>query len=466
MGAIIHFGTDGWRARLDGDFDDENVSRVAGAAAELWRRTDAGAIVYVGYDTRPLARRFAVVAAEVLAGYGFEAVISNSPLPTPALSWTVANDSRACGALMVTGSHHPMDYLGIKLRVADGGGGTEEFYEELEELIDPDPAEVRGAIREADLLTTYQDDLRRLVDTEAIAHAGIRVVCDPMYGAARSCLASTLRQVGVDVHKIHATEEPGWDEFRPEPVEPWVDDCERAVIEQGVGGGLVTDGDADRVSAVDERGRFVSPHKIIALLIGHLVEGRGKSGRVVLNLSSSALPRQVARAHGCRVAIKPIGFKYIYEEMLRGDVLIGGEEAGGIGIPSHLRERDGILCCLLLCEMMAQSGKTLGQLVDELDERYGTRSYARRDLRLEPEVIESLRLMLPGINPAMVEGEAPSAVSHMDGLRLEFPDESWLLLRPSGTEALVRVYAEAKTVERRDALLDAGCAIARGEFEL
>lgn len=464
MGAMIHFGTDGWRARVDGDFTDESVIRIADAAGSLWSQTHPGAIVYVGFDTRPGADRFARLAARVLAGHGLVAKLSDRYCPTPALSWTVARDDRSCGGLMVTASHNPNDYLGIKLRVADGGAGSSDFYEDLERAIDPDPTEARGAIGETDFVTPYLDHLTTLVDGDAIAAARLKVVYDPLYGSARGYLPDVLRALGVEVAEIHGRPDQDMDDIHPEPIEPWVDDCEQTVVATGAQAGLLNDGDGDRVGAVDERGRFVSPQKIIALILGHLSMNRGLTGRVVLNLSSSVLPRRVAKALGCRLSIKPIGFKHIYEEMLKRDVLLGGEEAGGIGITSHMPERDGLLMNLLLCELMAMSGKPLGELVDMMEQCCGHYYYARRDLRLENEVIEMLRTLLPGLNPPLVAGRKPSAVSHMDGLRLEFEDESWMLLRPAGTEPLVRVYAEAPTIELRDELLDAGCDIARGEL--
>ena len=462
MSAMIHFGTDGWRARLDGDFTDENVIRVADAAGRVWSSRTPGAIVYVGYDTRPGADRFARLAGKVLAGRGLVVKISDRVSPTPALSWAVARDARVCGGLMITGSHNPNDYQGIKLRVADGGAGSTEFYEELEQAIDPEPANVRGPIAMADFVTPYLDHLTTMVDADAIAAAHLKVVYDPLYGSARGYLADVLRVMGVDVMEIHGADDSDMDDIHPEPIEPWVDDCEQAVVANRVCAGLVNDGDGDRVGAVDERGRFVSPQKIIALVLNHLVSKRGMSGRVVVNLSTSTLVRRVAKQLGCRVTVKAIGFKHIYEEMLKGDVLLGGEEAGGIGIASHIPERDGLLMNLLLCEMMAVTGKSLGELVDELEDTYGHLYYARRDLRLPAEEIEMLRTLLPGLNPPVIAGRTPSKVSHMDGLRLEFDDESWMLLRPSGTETLVRVYAEAPSIELRDDLLEAGSELARG----
>ncbi|MEE0449441.1 MAG: phosphoglucomutase/phosphomannomutase family protein [Collinsella sp.] len=464
MSAILRFGTDGWRARLDGDFTNENVIRVADAAGALWAQQATGSLVYVGFDTRPGAKDFARLAAKVLAAHGLVVKVSDRYVPTPALAWTVAQDARAVGGLMVTGSHNPNDYQGIKLRMADGGVGSEEFYEELQRTIEPDPTSDRGPIQETDFLTPYFDHLYTMVDAERINAAHLKLVYDPLYGSASGYFADLLRAMGIDVTEIHGTVDEETDAMHPEPIEPWVDDCERAVVERGACAGLVNDGDGDRVGAVDEHGRFVNSQKVIAIILGHLCKNRGWSGRVVLNLSSSILTRRVAKELGCRLSIKPVGFKHIYSEMKKHDVLLGGGEAGGIGIACHMPERDGILTNLLLCEAMAETGKTPGELVEELEDRCGRYHYARRDLRVDPEVIEMFRTILPGLNPPVVAGRVPVAVSHMDGLRLEFADESWLLLRPSGTEPVVRVYAEASTIELRDELLEAGTDLAHGEF--
>lgn len=464
MGAMIHFGTDGWRARLDGDFTESNVARVADAVAKYWSRQSQGALVYIGFDTRPGAERFACLAGRVLAGYGLVVKVASRYVPTPALSWTVARDGRAVGGLMITGSHSPNDYQGIKVRVADGGVGSPEMYEELDQLIDPRPSDVRGPIERSDFLLPYFDHLYTMVDSEAIARAGLKVVYDPLYGSASGYFANLLRTMGVEVVELHGEADEDVDTSHPEPIEPWVDDCEQSVLACGACAGLVNDGDGDRVGAVDEHGRFIGSQKVISIVLGHLCLNRGMQGRAVLNISSSTLTRRVAKALGCKLSIKPVGFQHIYREMLKKDVLLGGGEAGGIGIAEHMPERDGLLTNLLLCEAMAVTGKTLGELVDLLEDKYGRYYYARRDLRLDPEVIETLRTMLPGLNPPTVAGHVPVSVSHMDGLRLEFNDESWLLLRPSGTEPVVRIYAEASSIEHRDELLDAGSDIAKGAF--
>lgn len=460
MSAIIHFGTDGWRGRTDGSFTFDNVARVADAAGQIWQTTHPDSTVYVGYDTRPKAREFAELAAGVLAAHGLDAVLCERFVPTPALTWAVAHDGHACGALMVTGSHHPQGYLCIKVRMGDGSTANSDYIEELESSIASEPLGLQDEPRVVDIIPPYIEALESFVDAEAIRAAHLKVVVDPMAGAAKGYLAQTLRDLGVEVHEIHDKEA---DDMLPDPVEPWVDACERTVVADGAHAGLINDGDADRVGAVDERGRFVHPHQIMALVLGDLIVHRKLSGRVVVNQSCSTLVRRFAEALGCRVVIKPIGFKYIAAEMEKGGVLMGGEEAGGIGVASHMPERDGLLVHLLLCELMAKTGKPLGVLIDEIEAAFGRTWYGRRDLRLEAEVIESLRTMLPGINPERVCGRQPVRVSHMDGLRLDFEDGTWLMLRPSGTEPVVRIYAEAFSLEDRDALLDAGWRLARGD---
>lgn len=460
MSTMIRLGSDGWRSRCDEDFTEENVVRVTAAAASLWSQRAPGSVVYIGYDARDNAAEFGRLVGRVIAGFGLAAKVAASCVPIPALSWTVAHDACAVGGIMITGSHHPFGYLGIKFRLKDGGVASEEFDRDLTEAIEAEPSERRGAIELVDIATPYFQALTRYVDAESIRRAGLSVVYDPMYGSGGAVMTDALRSIGVRVHEIHPCGACGSDVIRPEPVEPWADECEQAVVDAGAHMGLISDGDADRIAAVDERGRYIDSNKIISLVLAHLVQNRGQTGRVVLGLSSSMQTQRTARALGCRVTVKPIGFTYIYEEMRKGGVLIGGEETGGICIPDHLAERDGLLVGLLLCELLAQTSETLGNLVDQLDEHLGAISYGRKDVRLPNESCEFLRTILPGLNPQEVAGRRPVAVSHMDGLRLAFEDESWLLIRPSGTEQLVRIYAEARTVEMRDALLDAGTALA------
>lgn len=465
MGAMIHFGTDGWFARRDGDFTDESVARIAAAAAELWARVRPGDIVYIAYDARRDAESFALLAGRVLAAYGLTAMVSNTVAPTPALAWTVGRDPRSCGGIMVTGSHNPQDYLGIKLFHADGAMMSSDEIADIEGSLPTDVPEGRGAVKRIDVVTPYLDALYAEVDGELIASAGLKVVYDSLYGAGAGWLPAVLGALGVQVVEIHDEQGLESDDIHPDPVEPWVDDCERAVVELGACAGLVTDGDADRAGAIDEKGRFIGPATLAALVLKHLAENRGRTGRVVAGVSASVLLRRVASALGCRAVMKPVGYEHIYKESLKGDVLIGVDEGGGIALPFHMPERDGLLVCLLLCELMATSGRTLSELVDDLGANFGTVYRAQRNLKVENEVVEMFRTMLPGLNPPSVAGHEPVAVSHMDGLRMEFEDESWLLMRPSRTKPIVRVYAEAPSIQERDELLEAGCDIARGDDE-
>lgn len=233
MSAIIHIESDGWKSRLDEDFTEENVVRIADAAARVWSRTAPGAIVYVAYDARPEAERFACLVGRVLAGYGLAAMVSDRFAPTPALAWTVAHDNRACGGIMVTGSHNPYDYLGIKLYMDDGGIASAEFAEEIEASIEGEPSDVRGPIERRDIVLPYLDDLCTFVDGDAISRAHLTVLVDPLYGSTRTYLPAVMGALGINVVEIHAEIDEGAEDMHPEPVEPWVDDCEQAVVEVG-----------------------------------------------------------------------------------------------------------------------------------------------------------------------------------------------------------------------------------------
>lgn len=466
MSAAIAFGIDGWRARYDDASVEEGVVRIADAAGSYWAEHAPQATVYVGFDTRRQAGRLARLAAGALASHGLKAVVSDRYCPTAAISWVTSRDVEACGALMITGGQKAYDYIGVKLRDAEGGIGTSEWMREIEGLIGGRATGARVPFEEIDLMGPYLQAIEGSVDAAAIKNAGIKVVFDSLYGSARGHATELLGSLGVQAVEIHAFDDPDMDEMRPEPREPWVDDCEQCVVRsEGRAIGIVADGDGERLAAIDELGRFVGPQKIAALVLGHLVRNRSKSGRVVVEQSASTLIRRVARGLGLRLTVRPVGFKYLYEQMKRGDVLLASEDIGGVCIPSHAPERDALAITAVLCELMATTGKGLAQMVDELEEAFGSLIYARREIRLEPEVVESLRTVLPGMNPQGIAGKAPQVVSHMDGLRLEFDDESWLLIRPSGMEPLVRVYAEAATRERRDELIDAGIALAKGGLQ-
>ncbi|HAL31264.1 MAG TPA: phosphoglucosamine mutase, partial [Coriobacteriia bacterium] len=447
MTSDIRFGTDGWRAVIGAGFTYDNLRRVADAAGRVYAAENPGGLVLVGYDTRFEAESFARAAAEVLASHGLRVGLSDRYLPTPALCWAVAHDEAAIGGVMLTASHNPAPYLGFKLRMADGGASPKSFSDRVEAALAAEPpaapADAGDLVETVDLMGPYLDALRAMVDAEVIAEAGLRVVVDPLYGAGQTYLAETLRGLGVEVTELHGERNPGFGGLHPEPIPPHIVESQEYVREHGLDAAFITDGDADRIGAADRNGTFVNPHRIIALVARHLVEGRGMSGRIVKTLSTSVLVDRIARHLGSEVTTTPVGFKWIYEEMLKGDVLIGGEESGGIGIPSHVRERDGLLMALLLVEMMARHEKGLGALVDDLLETVGAMEYGRFDMRLEPGAMSRFVEAMPTLAPTTLAGMEVLEVIRTDGVKFLLPDDAWLLLRASGTEPLVRVYAEA-----------------------
>ncbi len=288
------------------------------------------------------------------------------------------------------------------------------------------------------------------------------MVVDPLYGAGQTYLAETLRSLGVDVLEVHGERNPGFGGLHPEPIPPWIDSTAELVKAEGRDAAFVTDGDADRIGAVDRLGIFVSPHRIIGLVAAHLVQDKGLTGRLVKTLSTSVLVDRYAATLGLEVTTTPIGFKWIYNEMVKGDVLLGGEESGGIGIPSHVRERDGLLMSLMLTEMMAQRGKGLGELVDDMLAITGPMEYSRYDMKLAPAVKDAFLARAPSIAPSEIAGVPVLDIVRADGVKFLLADDAWLLLRPSGTEPLVRVYAEASSAGVVDDLLAAGRALVEG----
>jgi phosphomannomutase len=455
----IHFGTDGWRAIIGDTFTYANLRRVADATGRVFAESSPGGRIIVGYDTRFEAGSFAAAAAEVLASHGLDVVVSDSYCPTPALCWSVAHDERAVGGVMLTASHNPSPYLGFKIRLEDGGASPVEFTDSVEAALTGEVPAARGEFAHADLMGPYLDALRGFVDTEAIRGAGLRVAVDPLYGAGRAHLAGLLRSIGVDVTEIHGTSDPSFGGLHPEPIPPHIDEVRDLVRNRGLDAAFITDGDADRIGAADPTGAFVDPHRIIALVARHLIEDRGMRGRIVKTLSTSVIVDRLGAALGVEVTTTPVGFKWIYEQMKAGDVLLGGEESGGIGVPSHVRERDGLLMSLLLAEMMAVRGCGLGQLVSDLESLVGHMEYGRNDLRLDPAVKDAFVASWPTLAPSEVAGMPVTGIIREDGVKFLLPGDAWLLLRASGTEPLVRVYAEANDAAGVTALLAAGRAM-------
>lgn len=459
MTTDIRFGTDGWRAVIADDFTYDNLRRVADAAGKVFSEDSPGGLVLIGYDTRFEAGSFAAAAAEVLASHGLRVHVSDRYIPTPGLCWSVAHAAEAAGGVMLTASHNPGEYLGFKLRMSDGGASPVSFTDRVEAALSSDPPVARGEFESVDLVGPYLAALREAVDGEAIRSANLRVIVDPLYGAGQSYLAETLRSLGIEVSELHSERNPSFGGLHPEPIPPWLDAAADAVREGRYDAAFVTDGDADRIGGIDRHGNFVSPHKIIALVSRHLVEDKGMTGRIVKTLSTSVIVDRLAARLGLEVVTTPIGFKWIYEEMVKGGVLIGGEESGGIGIPEHVRERDALLMSLMLAEMMAQRGRGLGELVEDLLALTGPMEYGRVDMRLDPGVKDAFAARMPTVACDAVGGLAVHSIDRRDGVKFLLDDDAWLLLRLSGTEPLVRVYAEASSAGVVDDLLAAGRAI-------
>ena len=461
--ADIHFGTDGWRAIIGEDFTPDNLNRVVAAAARIFkeeavaagRDADAPGTLIVGHDCRQDAHAYAELAAQVAAGEGFNVLLTEDYCPTPTLCWSVAHNDDAVGGIMLTSSHNPAEYLGVKLRMNDGGAAGKEFTDRVEAAFSDAPTDARGAFETVDLMTPYLATLKERVDAEAIRNAHLRVVVDPLYGAGRIYLAQLLRDLGVEVCEINNAEDPTFDGLHPEPIPPWVDRCIAKVPELGFDAGFINDGDADRIAAGDSRGNYVNAHRIITLLTKHMVD-RGETGRVVSTVTASAMLDRMCRKLGLELVSTPVGFKWIYGEMEKGGVMIGGEESGGIGLPDHVKERDGLLMALLLTECMAQSGKDLGTLTDEMLADIGRLEFARRGLSITDEQMARFRAeTVPTFTADEIAGKRVLDVDRRDGVKLLLEGDAWVMMRPSGTEPLVRIYAEAETVDEVHDLLKA-----------
>lgn len=481
----IHFGTDGWRAVISDTFTFGNLRIVTQAIADAvmsdhWDKSgnnnhqapDPRKFV-VGFDTRFLSDRFAGEVARVLAANGFTVLLAQSDAPTPAISYAVKHHNAIAG-VMITASHNAPRYNGLKLKGAFGGSALPEQCRRVEVYITDNEEQARGPnlmdfkkAREANLiqkfnpLPAYFDHLRTLIQTDVIADSPQRFVVDAMYGSGRGVIKSFLQGTGCEIAEIRGEMNPGFGGVHPEPISKYLGALASAVS-SGMGDfGVVTDGDADRIGAMDERGTFVDPHKIMSLSLKYLVEKRGWTGAVVRTVSTTRMIDRLAKGYDLKLYETPVGFNYIADYMMAEDVLIGGEESGGISFKGHIPEGDGPMMGLLLVEMIAESGKTLHDLVEGLLDDVGPAFYERRDLRLSRPVAKAeMTEFITKQAPAEIGGEKVSEISQRDGVKYILSDDSWLLIRPSGTEPVLRVYAEGRTHEMVKALLAYGEQVA------
>ena len=470
--APIRFGTDGWRAVIAQDFTFSNVERVAQAYADFLlsqpatqnpatREEPNSPQVIVGYDRRFLSAQFAGRVAEVLAGNSLRVALFAEPVPTPLVSWAVREEG-AAGGVVITASHNPPDFNGFKIKAPWGGSASPDTTSVVEALVDaraPRRAEMsqfdeRGQLEAA--VQSYRTQIATYVDLERLRAARADVVIDPMHGSGGRWVESFLGGGALGAETIRAGHDPLFGGVNPEPIDRNLGALKQRVADTGAIIGLATDGDADRLGAVNERGQTMTMHEVVPLILLHLARQRRMTGGVVRTFSQSVLTRRIAAAHNLPLHETPIGFKYIAELMLKEDILLGAEESGGIGVKGHIPERDGILNCLLLLEAVIAAGKPPSEMVREMHREFGAFYFGRRDLHMPVERGQALVAALASQPPAVMAGYIVSGAEMMDGTKLLFTDESWLLFRQSGTEPVLRVYSEATSPAKTEALLDEG----------
>ena len=450
--STIKFGTDGWRGVIADDFTYENVRKVACAIARYVVRAEKpGAGVLVGYDTRFGSENFAQVAAEVVSAAGMPVWVAEKACPSPALSLLV-KQRKAAGGIMITASHNPPKWNGVKFKASYGSSALPSIVEQVEKelaivlkkgvpALPPHP----DKIKTLDILSPYVETIEKLVDWERIRAAGFRFVVDPMHGAARGLLHGLMTKHGIACDEIRGNRDPLFGGVNPEPIEPHVEALRRAVLAGKYDAGLCADGDGDRIGAMDRDGTFITPHQIFSILLWHLAGTRGISGDVAKTFSSTKMLDKIAEKFGRKIFETPIGFKYICELMLERDILLGGEESGGIGTKLYLPERDASVMALLLVEVMAWHRKSLGELVAMLHEEFGEHHYGRVDLELKPGQKERAIEHFGGAKLKKVLDWDVARREDLDGIKLYLGDTGWLMLRASGTEPMLRVYSETKS---------------------
>lgn len=469
----IKFGTDGWRGIIADDFTFENV-RIATAAiaSYILRQPQPERGVCIGYDTRFGSRTFAQIAAEVVASSGVPVRLADRYTPTPALSYAV-RELGAAGGIMITSSHNPFQWNGVKYKGWYGGSGKPSIMAEIESLLgETAPVAAHSAtITDTDFQTPYVEAIRKFADLDLIAKSGLKFAVDCMYGSGRGVLAGIFSSIGVRHVEIRGEVNPLFPGINPEPIEPHIRALQEAVVAEQCQAGLATDGDADRIGAVDENGNFVDPHKIFCVLLKWLLERKQWPGDVTRAFNTTSMLDRICAKYGRTLHEHGIGFKYVCDLMLEKEILIGGEESGGIGMQRHLPERDGLLNALLLANVMAEEGKTLGQLVSALQEEYGEHQYGRIDLHIADELKNSaIARARAGVKE--LAGMPVLRVETLDGIKLflDNPEAktkpnaaaTWLLLRASGTEPLLRIYSESCSKESVKKLLEAAKQFALG----
>jgi phosphoglucomutase len=466
----ITFGTSGWRAIIADEFTLENVRYVTRAIAAVLDEAGAGGTMVVGYDTRFMSERFAAESAAELARLGWTAFLTTRETPTPTISWAI-RDRGARGGINFTASHNPPQYNGMKFSTADGAPALPEQTKRVEQRIAElqagsftvDGTGGAGQVIPLDPREDYLLNLTGKVNFGRIAAANLRLAYDPLWGTGRGYLDEILRRHGCEVTTVHDYRDVLFGGYSPEPSERNLSEMRQLVLERGLALGIATDGDADRFGFVDRDGTFVSANHILALVLDYLCETRPEwAGGVARSVATTHLLDRIAAHYGRETFETPVGFKFIGEMINADQLIMGGEESAGLTIKGHFPEKDGILACLLVVEMMAARGVSLGEMIEDLFHRFGALYSERVGIRLTSEVKERLQERLAADPPATIGGWRVKEVNRADGVKYIFDDGSWMLLRMSGTEPVVRCYAETHSKRDLEVLLETGSQFVRG----
>jgi alpha-D-glucose phosphate-specific phosphoglucomutase len=467
VAAEIHFGTDGWRAVVGDDFTYENVRAVAQGVASFLEGESRP--VVVGHDARYCAELFAREVARVLAANGLRVLLLDRVTPTPAVSWTVV-EKAAAGGVVVTASHNPMEFNGLKYKPDFGGSASPEVVAELEKntvkalskgvkAMPFDAAVSGGGVQLVDPLPSYCAQLGRMVDLDRLRNAGLRVAHEAMYGAGAGLIARVLDGGSTTVTELHGERNPGFGGMHPEPIDRYMPQAMALMAGRQHDVLIANDGDADRVGIIDETGRYVNQLEVMALFTMYLLEKRGQHGDIVRSLTTTNMVDALGERFGATVHEMPVGFKYIGATMRETDALLGGEESGGFAFRGHIPERDGILAGLMITDMIVEYGQPLSGILEHLFELVGPHAYKRDDIRFDRDGYEKRKSevykRMKKDAPKELAGEAVVRTRTDDGFKFYLQDGSWALMRMSGTEPLMRVYSEAATPERVDELVAA-----------
>jgi len=446
----IKFGTDGWRAIIADTYTIENVKILSQAVADY---LGSGKKVAVGYDTRFMSDIFAKATAVVLQSNGIEVILSDRPTPTPALSFAVKSRKLDLG-VMITASHNPAEYNGFKIKNAAGGGASLELTKEVESLLGKTSVKdnvLPSDVKLVDITKDYIKFIRKYIDLNRIKNKKFKVLVDSMYGSGDSFIAEVLKGTSIKLEFMRNTINPSFGGGRPEPVEENLKELKERVKNEKFDLGIALDGDADRIAAVAPGGVFIHPQKILGLLALHLNQDRGWSGGLVKTICGSTMMDNIAKYLGIKLYETPVGFKYISNLMETEDIVAGGEEAGGMGVKGYIPERDGTMAGLLLIEMMVYRNKNMLKILNETEKKFGKYYYVRQDFHLAKRV-EPRKENLP----KELLGKKVIDIKDYDGIKLICEDESWLMFRGSGTEPIMRIYADSKNLNFAKKLIALG----------